>query len=110
MDAVNTKYIFKPMAIKNSSQIWIHWLYYPNTNILIKQGKYVRTANQLIKMNHYVLQSLEYFNNVKSKRGDAICAKSDKKWSKAFFDAHNNAATLVDDTLKNLVESPPPNY
>ena len=110
MDAVNTKYIFKPMAIKSSSQIWIHWLHYPNTNIPIKQGKYVRTANQLIKLNHYVLQSLEYFNNVKSKRGDATCAESDAKCSKAFFDAHNEGATFVDDTLKNLVESPPSNY
>jgi Domain of unknown function. len=110
IDSLNTKYIFKPLAIKNSSQIWIHWLHYPNTSIPIKQGNRVRTANQLIKINHYVLQSLEYFNNVKSKRGDAASANDDKKCSEAFFDRHNNNATFLDNTLKNLIETPLPNY
>jgi hypothetical protein len=110
IDPLNTKYIFKPLAIKNSSQIWIHWLHYPNTTIPIKTGSRVRTANKLIRINHYVLQSLEYFNNVKSKRGDAASARDDKKWSKSFFDNHNNKATFFDDTLKNLIENPLPNY
>jgi hypothetical protein len=74
------------------------------------QGNRVRTANQLIKINHYVLQSLEYFNNVKSKRGDAASANDDKKCSKAFFDGHNNNATFLDNTLKKLIENPLPNY
>ena len=110
IDPVNTKYIFKPLAIKNSSQIWVHWLHYPNTSIPIKTGNRVRTANLLIRINHYVLQSLEYFNNVKSKRGDVANKSDNNKWSKALFDAHNDNATFLDDTLKNLIENPPPNY
>ena len=110
MDPVNTKYIFKPLKIKDSSQIWIHWLLYPNTNTPIKQGNRVRTANQLIRINHYVLQSLEYFTKIKSKRGDAANAADDGKCSQAFFDGHNLGATFVDDTLKNLIENPLPNY
>lgn len=110
IDPVNTKYIFKPLSIKNSSQLWIHWLHYPNSTIPIKTGKRVRTANLLIRINHYVLQSLEYFNNVKSKRGDAASSSDDKKCSKEFFDGHNNNATFFDDTLKKLIENPLPNY
>jgi len=110
IDQVNTKYIFKPLAIKDSSQIWIHWLLYPNTNTPIKTGKRVRTANKLIRINHYVIQSLEYFNNVKSKRGDAVCERDNKKCSTDFYNTINTNATFFDDTLKKLVEMPPVNY
>jgi hypothetical protein len=110
LDKVNTKYIFKPLALKDSSQIWMHWLHYPGTNIPIKKGSRVWTATKLIRINHYVLQSLEYFNKVKSKRGDAACAADDKKCSREFFDSHNNAATFFDDTLKQIIENPIPNY
>jgi hypothetical protein len=110
IDPVNTKYIFKPLSIKNSSQIWIHWLLYPNTHEPIKNGNRVRTANNLIRINHYVLQSLEYFNNVKSKRGDAANENDNNKWSIDFFNAHNIGATFVDETLKLLIEAPPSDY
>ena len=110
IDPVNTKYIFKPLSIKNSSQIWIHWLFYPNTEKPIKKGNRVRTANNLIRINHYVLQSLEYFNNVKAKRGSASGKINDKKCSKQFFDNHNIGATFLDETLKLLIENTPPNY
>lgn len=108
MSTLNTKYIFKPSSIINSSQIWIHWLVTPRSQEPIRYGKDIRQANQLIRLNHYVCQSEEFFEKVKSKRGDATAPI--QKWTKKFFDKHNNPATFVDETLKNLVENPPTNY
>lgn len=108
MDPVNTKYIFKTSKIADPSQIWIHWLHYQNTNTPIKTGNKVRVANQLIRLNHYVCQSEEFFTKVKSSRGDAT--QPGTKWTRAFFNAHNDPATYVDETLKKIIESPPENY
>lgn len=108
MDPVNTKYIVKTFAITHPSQIWIHWLFNPHSEVPIKSGKRIRVANQLIRLNHYVCQSEEFFKKVKSVRGDATHAGT--KWTREFFDAHNNAATLVDETLKNIVLTPPDFY
>ena len=108
LDPVNTKYIFKPSKIADPSQIWIHWLHYPNTNTPIKSGNKVRIANQLIRLNHYVCQSEEFFTKIKATRGDATMPKT--KWTRELFNAHNDPATFVDETLKKIVENPPENY
>lgn len=108
IDPVNTKYIFKPSAIVDPSQIWIHWLLYPNTNTKIENGKKIRVANQLIRINHYVCQSEEFFKKVKSVRGDA--SHTGTKWTRDFFNDHNNGAIFLDETLKNIVLTPPENY
>jgi hypothetical protein len=105
---VNTKYIFKPKSIISSSQIWIHWLVTPKSQTAIRYGRDIRQANKLIRLHHYVCQSEEFFEKVKSKRGDATAPIT--KWTKKFFDDHNRPATFVDETLKNLVENPPPDY
>jgi hypothetical protein len=108
IDPTNTKYIFKPLSILHPSQLWIHWIYYPYTNTKIEKGKRVRIANELVRLNHYVCQSEEFFKKVKSVRGDAT--KIQHKWSRGLFDAHNNTATFIDETLKNIVLNPPENY
>uniref|UniRef100_A0A6C0KQ76 Glycosyltransferase family 92 protein n=1 Tax=viral metagenome TaxID=1070528 RepID=A0A6C0KQ76_9ZZZZ len=108
MDKVNTKYIFKTMDIVNPSQLWIHWLFKPNTRIPMQSGQKIRIANQLIRLNHYVCQSEEFFTKVKSTRGDA--SKSGHKWTRELFDAHNIPATFVDETLKTIIENEPDNY
>jgi hypothetical protein len=108
LDPVNTKYIIKTASIEHPSQLWIHWLYRPKTNIPIKTGPKIRIANQLIKLNHYVCQSEEFFKKVKSVRGDATQAGN--KWTREMFDAHNNPATFIDETLKNIIENEPDNY
>ena len=121
MHPVNTKYIFKPKSIIDSSQIWIHSLltskYAFNRNYLIrkpqvpiKYGTKVWIANKLIRLNHYVIQSIEYFKNVKSVRGDAEAEKDKTKWTQEYFLAHDKPCTMVDNLLKNIVENPPPDY
>ena len=54
----NTKYIFKPQILKDSSNISIHEL----LNINVKRK---RIGNKLIQLNHYPIQSLEFFKKVK---------------------------------------------
>lgn len=108
MDPVNTKYIFKASAIKDPSQIWIHWLLFPNSGHKIESGRKVWVANRLIRIHHYVCQSIEFFEKVKSVRGDAT--HTNHKWTRAFFDAHNDPATHLDETLKHLVIEPPADY
>jgi hypothetical protein len=108
MHPINTKYIVKVSAIVHPSQIWIHWLLMPNSNEAIKTGNRVRIANNLIRLNHYVCQSEYFFKNVKSKRGDAT--HTGNKWTRSFFDRHNNPATFVDETLKNIILNTPNNY
>lgn len=107
MDPVNTKYIFKPSSIKHPSQLWIHWLVYPNSSVKFMDKK-TRIANKLIRLNHYVCQSEEFFKNVKSVRGEADSIR--QKWTREFFNAHNEPATYLDETLKYILLNPPENY
>ena len=104
----NTKYIVKSLTILDPSQLWLHWIFYPKTNTKVEKGSKVRVANQLIRLNHYICQSEEFFKKVKSVRGDA--AEIKHKWTREFFNAHNDPATFIDETLKNIVLNPPENY
>jgi hypothetical protein len=108
LDPVNTKYIVKTTSIVHPSQLWIHWLFRPHTDIPIKEGKKIRVANKGIRLNHYLCQSEEFFTKVKSVRGDAT--QPGTKWTREFFDNYKNSATLLDETLKNIVLKPPPKY
>jgi hypothetical protein len=56
-----TKYIFKPKALNNLNDIKVHKV----ENI----DNYVN-ENDKIRLNHYPIQSLEYFQKVKMTRGD----------------------------------------
>lgn len=100
----NTKYIFKTRAIKDSSQIWIHAL------LNYSHPAQIRIANQLIRLNHYPIQSLEFFKKVKMTRGDVCTSTSNNIRDIHYFNSYNENAGFKDETLKNLIESPPSNY
>lgn len=100
----NTKYIFKTQSIQNSSQICLHSL----LNYLYPTK--IRIANQLIRLNHYPIQSWEFFSTVKMTRGDATSMSINNIRDIHYFNAYNENAGFKDETLKNLIESPPPNY
>ena len=61
--------------------------------------------NERFHLNHYVLQSLEYFEKVKVARGDATKAKNDHLHNIQYFESHNAAAILPDHLLADLVAS-----
>jgi hypothetical protein len=101
----NTKYIFKPNIITDSSQIWIHSL----VNISNINPKRIRIANQLIKLNHYPIQSQEFFRKVKMTRGAADGASSENIRNIKYFNLYDQTDGN-DEVLKNIILNPPTNY
>jgi hypothetical protein len=102
----NTKYIFKPNIIKDSSQIWIHSL----VNISNINPKRIRVANQLIKLNHYPIQSQEFFRKVKMTRGDVDNGGSENVRNITYFNSYDQKSNSNDEALKNIIFNPPINY
>ena len=101
----NTKYIFKPSVIKNSSQIWIHTL------ISIPKTIRLRIANNLIRLNHYPIQSLEFFQKVKMTRGDVSGIISENVRDMNYFNSYDSKSKETnDETLKNLLLNPSIDY
>jgi len=97
------KYIFKPTSITDSSEIWIHWIVIPDT--LQKKQMNEITQNNKIRLNHYRIQSLEYFQNVKMTRGDVSVESNENIRDLKYFKYYTEIATIKDDTLKQLVEN-----
>ena len=100
-----TKYIFKTSIIKNSSSIWIHWL----IDIPYINESRIRKANQLIRLNHYPIQSLEFFQKVKMTRGAADCKNSENVRDMNYFKKYDYN-DVNDETLKNIILNPQINY
>jgi hypothetical protein len=104
---INTKYIFKPSYIISSSQLNTHYLMRPNKYQKLEK---IHLANKLIRLNHYPIQSLEFFEKVKMTRGDVLNKTVDNIRDKNYFDSYNKNACFKDDILKKLIENPPLNY
>jgi len=97
-----TKYIFKPQIIDNSSRISIHTLI--NINVRRK-----RLANVLIQLNHYPIQSLEFFQKIKMTRGAADSHCSENVRDMTYFNNYDTNE-YCDEILKNLIINPPDDY
>lgn len=93
-----TKYIFKPLIIKDSSSIWIHNL----IDIPYINKSRIRKANQLIRLNHYPIQSLDFFQKVKMTRGAADCKISENVRDMNYFNKYDYR-DINDETLKNIL-------
>jgi hypothetical protein len=93
-----TKYIFKTNIIRNSSSIHIHSL----INIPYIHKQRIRYANKLIRLNHYPIQSLEFFEKVKMTRGDVDCKEFDNLRDLSYFDKYDYNEN-IDETLKNII-------
>jgi hypothetical protein len=101
----DTKYIFKTHIINNSSQIGLHNL----SNIGYIGKKRIRIANKLIKLNHYVIQSLDFFTKVKMTRGAADTIRHENDRDMNYFYRYD-FKEINDETLKNLILNPLINY
>jgi FkbM family methyltransferase len=104
-DMINgNKYIFKPKCITDSSEIWIHWLVHSGSI----QKKILSTEtfnNTKIRLNHYIVQSLEYWQNIKMKRGDVNNIQSENVRNMDIFYSYGKEAIIKDDTLKQIIEN-----
>ena len=97
------KYFFKPTAINNSSEIWIHWLVESGTTC----KKVLNTEtfdNEKIRLNHYNIQSLEYFTKVKMTRGDVNVPNNEYGRNIECFENYQRLSIIKDDILKQLIE------
>ena len=101
----DSKYIFKPYIIKNSSSIWIHHL----INVKLNKTR-IRIANNLIRLNHYPIQSIEFFTKVKMTRGDVVNHLVENVRDMNYFNAYNINANFCDETLKKLILNTPLEY
>jgi len=87
------KYIFRPRKVNDVNNIAVHE---------INQSLNSVTENDKIRLNHYVIQSLEYYEKIKMKRGDVAHPSADNKHNMSFFNSIDSSATLIDETLANM--------
>jgi hypothetical protein len=92
---VNTKCIFKPSKLKNIKDINIHDVNNMNNKII---------ENEKIRLNHYPIQSLEFYQKVKMTRGDGDSIKSDNVRDMNYFNKYNENKSYKDTLLKDLIE------
>jgi len=89
-----TKYIFKPNKIKNLNDIDIHKINNMNNKIIV---------NDKIRLNHYPIQSLEFFTKVKMTRGDVNSPISENVRDMSYFNKYNENMNYKDTDLSNLI-------
>ena len=103
-DTVNgIKYIFKPKCIKSSKEIWIHWLV--NEDTIQKKYKNEIHVNDKLRLNHYPIQSYEYYTKIKMTRGDVSNKESENIRDIKYFEYYRDIATIFDDSLNKLIEN-----
>jgi hypothetical protein len=100
---VNTKYIFKTSSIPNTDPIWIHRL----ENV---DDTYTITENEQIHLNHYPIQSLNFFQTVKMTRGAADVYWCENIRDMDYFNRYDQNKNYDDLLLKNLILNPPEDY
>ena len=93
----NTKWICRTKSIRTPKALAVH---------KIIGGRSERTVsdNHTFQLNHYPIQSVEYFEKVKMVRGDALNAQMNDIRNKEYFRCYDEPATLTDTTLADLLE------
>uniref|UniRef100_A0A6C0I4E1 Uncharacterized protein n=1 Tax=viral metagenome TaxID=1070528 RepID=A0A6C0I4E1_9ZZZZ len=106
-DIVNgIKYIFKTSCINDTSEIWIHWLVHSGSGSLQKKILSTETFdNKKIRLNHYCIQSLEYYQKVKMTRGDVSILQNENIRDINYFEYYQNISIIKDDILKQIIEN-----
>jgi len=105
----NTKYIFQPALYDDKREkLGVHSMTTAWSNDERLPGHVVE--NELIHLNHYAIQSLEYFQKVKITRGDVNNHYCENFRDMNYFHRYDKNANFKDETLKNIVENPPENY
>jgi len=92
----DTKWICRTAAIRDPRQMIVHKL----TGI---DSTRVVSDNDLFRLNHYPIQSLEYFTKVKMTRGDACAQRFDSVRDLDYFKRYDESATVLDRTLADMV-------
>jgi hypothetical protein len=94
---VYRKWICRTSSIKRFRQLHIH---------KIKHARRIVSDNSRFQINHYVTQSIEYFQTVKMTRGDCNSAEHDATRNMAYFNEYDAPCVVEDRLLADMVESP----
>ena len=89
----HSKYIFKPKNIKLDDH---------SVHRLSRNDVKEITENDKIILNHYPIQSEEYFKKVKMTRGDVNTPDSDKVRDMKYFHDYDQNKTIKDDVLAKI--------
>jgi hypothetical protein len=92
-----TKWICKTKNI-DYSNIWIH-----NINNYEPKKLNIIDLSDIFRLNHYPIQSLEYFVKIKMTRGDVASQNSDNVRDINYFMKYNENKDLEDNDLKNMI-------
>lgn len=95
-----SKYICKTSAIRKKANLQIH-------RFTGARSEKTTTSNDIFRINHYMLQSEEYFRKVKMTRGDVNSPVHDTTRDPRYFAEHDEACTIRDDALAQLVKEKP---
>jgi Glycosyl transferase family 2 len=90
------KYICRTKALTAPGDLHIHRVKSPAPMRTI-------TETQRFQLNHYPIQSLEFFRSVKMTRGDAVSAANDGMRDMDYFRANDEGCTETDRRLADLV-------
>ena len=94
----NTKTIFQTANVDKEG-IEIHFV---NTAL---SESHIKRNDDRFRLNHYPIQSLEYFKEVKMKRGDVRTSDVDNIRDMNYFRSYDKNQTHLDEDLKHLVEA-----
>lgn len=95
-EQTQVKYIFRTHLIE-AEQIFVHFLLLNNRRQRIRQ----RFDNEKYILNHYAIQSLEFFTRVKMTRGDVESVHNPRNMS--YFRAYDQKATTIDKRLSEAL-------
>lgn len=94
----NRKYMCRTAVVKGKRTLRIHSVYGAKSSATVSD-------NATFHLNHYPIQSLEFFQNVKMTRGDVATARSENIRDMAYFRRFDAPCTSRDDLLANFVAS-----
>jgi hypothetical protein len=91
----DTKWICKPKKM-DISDMFLHYFY--------NDEKYKKIiVNDKIHLNHYPIQSKEFFEKVKMSRGDALSSGTNDVRNWDYFEKYDKDTTNEDTLLKNMI-------
>lgn len=105
------KMIIRPAAVDIMHAMWksVHTLSHP-WNIENAKNPRVLIDTERIGLNHYRLQSWQYYNSSKALRGDSSRAEWESIRTVGYFQLNNENMTVNDDALRNIALHPPAFY
>lgn len=92
---MNTKFICRADAITDTRQLNLHKVQGGSSRVV--------SDNERFHLNHYPIQSLEYFTRIKMTRGDASSPQLDGVRTLEYFHRYDESATYVDRTLADML-------